>query len=32
MEALRDLLNQSGVLPVVVVQAIAMENVEQEEV
>ena len=27
-----DLLNQSGVLAVVVVQAIASENVEQEEV
>ena len=32
MEAMRDLLNQSGVLPVVVVQAIATDAIEQEEV
>ena len=32
MEAMHDLLNQSGVLPVVVVQAIATDDVEQEEV
>ena len=32
MEAMRDLLNQSGVLPVVVVQATANDDVEQEEV
>ena len=32
MEAMCDLLNQSGVLPVVVVQAIVTDNVEQEEV
>ena len=32
MEAVHDLLNQSGVLPVVVVQATANDDVEQEEV
>ena len=32
MEAMRDLLNQSGVLRVIVVQATANDNVEQEEV
>ena len=32
MEAMRDLLNQSGVLPVVVVQATVNDDVEQEEV
>ena len=32
MEAMRDLLNQSGVLPVIVVQATANDDVEQEEV
>ena len=32
MEAMCDLLNQSGVLPVIVVQATANDNVEQEEV
>ena len=31
MEAMRDLLNQSGVLPVVVVQATANDDVQQEE-
>ena len=32
MEAMRDLLNQSGVLPVVVVEATANEDGQQEEV
>ena len=32
MEAMHDLLNQSGVLPVVIVQATANDDVEQEEV
>ena len=32
MEAMRDLLNQAGVLPVVVVQATANDDVEPEEV
>ena len=31
MEAMCDLLNQSGVLPVVVVQATANDDVQQEE-
>ena len=32
MEAQSDLLNQSGVLPVILVQATANDDVEQEEV
>ena len=31
MEAMHDLLNQSGVLSIAVVQATANDNVEQEE-
>ena len=31
MEAMHDLLNQSGVLPIAVVQATATDDVQQEE-